>query len=181
MSMRVSKALFAVLAAWVLLLGGSPSPVQAQERVIRVLGGSTRFSAPVRSVGALQKMAQANRADFVTVLNDADLQPIRDQVIDIMVNGRVTETTVAPGTHLEWMALRRDRKPNIVRDVRWGGPKPFQAFQFSVESGNSTYNFVVPFDCGNLSLVSVATKAAPPPPPPPPPPQIGRSSGWEKV
>jgi hypothetical protein len=170
MSTRVCNVLFSVLTGVVLSVGIMAEPVQAQtETVVRRLGGSTRFSAPVRNVAALRRMAQANRADLLRILNDNGLQNVSEQVVDAMVNGRVTETTIAPGGRLEWMALRRRGRPEVVRNVRWGGAKPFPAYRFSVESGNSTYTFIVPYDCGNLSLENVATKAAPPPPPPPAP------------
>src|SRR5688500_818453 len=176
MSTRVCNVLLFVLTGVVLSAGIMVEPAQAQtEAVVRRLGGSTRFSAPVRNVAALGRMAQANRADLIRVLNDNGLQSISQQVVDAMVNGRVQEVTVAPGSRLQWMALRRRGRPDTLRNVRWQGPKPFQAYRFTVESGNTLYTFVVPYDCGNLSLENVTERPAPPPPsatakPAPPPP-----------
>lgn len=178
MSRRRAGIMAAVLAAVIGVTAfGSVAPAHAQnnpdERVIRVLGGSTRFAAPVRTVAALRRMTEANRAALTQVLSEAGLQAISAQVIDTMASGTVTQISVAPGTHLDWMALRRRGTPEIVRNVRWGGPRPFDAFRFTVESATTIYTFVVPFDCSNLSLVGTEAKAAPPapaPPPPPPPP-----------
>jgi hypothetical protein len=166
------------VAVLVLLTGATNAAAQSgqsTERSIRVLGGRTRFSAPVTSNAGLQRIAQRNRADLTKVLEAAGLADISERVVAHLTSGNVTETTVAPRTRLEWMALRRKGKADIILNVRWGGAKPFRAYTFTVETDTATHTFVVPEACGNLSLVSTAAKApkpapAPPPPPPPPPP-----------
>jgi hypothetical protein len=169
-----------VPAAW-----AQPSNASGQvstERVMRRLGGSTRFSPPVRTVDALRKMAGANRGDLTKVLDLAGLSGISNQVLETLTSGAVTETTFATGDRLEWMALRRKGKPDIIRNLRWGGSKPFEAFRFTIETPTAVHTFIVPKACGNLALASTETKApppapapkpapAPPPPPPPPPPK----------
>jgi hypothetical protein len=164
-----------VAAAGVLAL---PTVAAAQgqasgERVVRRLGGSTRFAPPVRSVGALQKMATANRAGINQLLASAGLSDISQQVMDALTTGAVTDSTFSPGDHMEWMGLRRKGKPDLIRNVRWGGAKPFDGYRFTVTTATTVYNFIVPKACSNLSLVSTAAvppKPAPPAPAPPPPP-----------
>lgn len=143
---------------------------QSNERVVRRLGGSTRFSAPVNTVPALRKMAEANRKDIAQVLEEAGLSSISSQVLDALTTGAVSDTTFASGDRMEWMALRRNRKPEIIRNIRWGGTQPFDGFRFIVETATTTYAFIVPKACGNLALVSATAKPQPAPPPPPPPP-----------
>ena len=143
---------------------------QSNERVVRRLGGSTRFSAPVNTVPALRKMAEANRKAIAQVLDEAGLSTISSQVLDALTTGAVSETTFASGDRMEWMALRRNRKPEIIRNIRWGGTQPFDGFRFIVETATTTYAFVVPKACGNLALVSATAKPQPAPPPPPQPP-----------
>ncbi len=142
---------------------------QGGEHVVRRLGGSTRFSPPVRTVDALRQMATKNRKDLEQVLDMAGLSSISGQVLEALTQGSVTESTFAPGGQMAWMALRRAGKPDLLRAVRWGGATPFEGFRFTVETPSMVYDFIVPEDCGNLSLVSAAAKPAPPPPPPPPP------------
>jgi hypothetical protein len=106
-------------------------------------------------------------------------------MLNVLATGYISETTVAPGTRFEWMALKRSGRPSVLRSVRWTGRQSFDAFQFSVESAGYTYTFVVPKVCGNFALLSrTATPVAaveppraapapeplPPPPPPEPPP-----------
>jgi len=88
-----------------------PPDAAAGERVIRRLGGNTRFSAPIPDVRALQAMADRQRDDLAAVLGQAGLGAISSQVIDVLISGAVTETIVLPGTRLEWMALRRGAGP----------------------------------------------------------------------
>ena len=74
------------------------------------------------------------------------------QVQNILSNGQVTEATLAPGTVIEWMALRRGG-PNVVRNIRWDGAAPLEGFEFIIDDMNETYTFFVPEICGNVSLV----------------------------
>ncbi len=100
-------------------------------------------------------------------------------LLNVLATGYISETTVAPGTRFEWMALKRAGRAGLLHNVRWTGRQSFDAYQFSVESAGYTYTFIVPKVCGNFSLVSRAATpvavvepphAAPAPEPLPPPP-----------
>ena len=91
-------------------------------------------------------------ADLSTVLERAGMPILTAQVQNILSNGQVTETTLAPGTVIEWMALRRGG-PNVVRNIRWDGAAPLEGFEFIIDDMNETYTFFVPEICGNVSLV----------------------------
>ena len=127
-----------------------PPPVHS----VRVLGGPTRFVAPVRDIAALKRsMARpAIQRDLATVLERAGLPSVTMQVQSILSEGQVTASTLAPGTTMEWMALRR-RRPDVARNLRWDGRRPLEGFEFVVDDLNETYTFFVPQICGNLSLV----------------------------
>ena len=123
-------------------------------RSVRVLGGPTRFTAPVRDIPALRTSMSrpAIQRDISTVLQRAGMPVLTAQVQNILSNGQVTETTLAPGTTMEWMALRRGG-PNVVRNIRWDGAAPLEGFEFIIDDMNETYTFFVPEICGNISLV----------------------------
>ena len=123
-------------------------------RSVRVLGGPTRFTAPVRDIPALTRsMSRPNiQRDLSTVLQRAGMPVLTAQVQNILSNGQVTEATLAPGTVIEWMALRRGG-PNVVRNIRWDGAAPLEGFEFIIDDMNETYTFFVPEICGNVSLV----------------------------
>jgi len=151
-----------------------------RETEIRVLGGPNRFSGPMHSVAELRAMVNSNRTQFANVLAIAGLDRISSQVLDTFTTGNIIETSVAPDTHMEWMALKRSGTPGLLRNVRWVGQQPFEAYQITLEAAGYSYTFVIPKVCGNLALVSrtaapVVERREPPPPapePPPPPPAV---------
>jgi hypothetical protein len=156
---------------------GTTGTYPTKETQILRLGTSERFSMPMRNVDQLHTMVNRNREHFTTVLSMAGLSGISGQVFDALA-GPVTETTIQPGTHMEWMAMKRAGKPRIVQNIRWSGRQTFEAWQFTLTDGGYTYTFLVPKVCGNLTLLSAVavtpaatvSEAPPPPPPPPPPP-----------
>ena len=145
-----------------LLTVGLPAETFAQasgDRVhsVRRLGGTSRFTPAVRNVKALQTAFARPRTqrDLTTVLKIAGLTHIEAEVKKAIADGAVREVTMAPGTNLQWMGLRRGgTRADILRLVRWDGPKPFPGFEFVIDDMKETYTFVIPQDCGNISLVS---------------------------
>jgi hypothetical protein len=151
---------------------------QTRETAIRTLGGPNRFSGPMHSVDDLRTMVASNQTQITSSLSQAGVGDISTQFFNVVSTGYVSDTTVAPGTHMVWMALKRAGRPGVLHNVRWTGTSAFDAFQFSVEYGGYNYTFVVPKICGNFALLSrtAVVAAAPPPapapvPPPPPPPE----------
>ena len=164
------------------------------------LGGSTSFhQPPLTTVASLKKMAAVKGMadDIRRLLRDAGIPETADAVVAMLdggvasVQGRfcsdetpsdnvLVDCDFQPGGTLEWMAYRpklkqHDRTPGRIEKFRWAGRKPFKAFLFRVTNNNRIFTFVVPKDCGNLSLMSVLeprreTPAPAPPPPPAPAP-----------
>ncbi len=122
---------------------------------LRVLGGSTRFVLPVRSVEALRISMSRPRIqrDVATLLDEAGLGSVKAEVLRILAEGQVAATSAAPGTTMEWMAMRRAGQARLSRNVRWDGSLPLEGFEFRVSDETSTYVFFVPQACGNVSLV----------------------------
>ena len=179
----VRRALVAttVLTMWVvpaLAQTRTAGTYPTRETQILRLGTSQRFSMPMHTVDQLHAMSTKNRMQFNQVLSLANLSGISGQVLDVLTTGVVTDTTIQPGTHMEWMAMKRAGKPAIVQNVRWSGRAPFEAWQFDITDGGYKYTFLIPKVCGNLTLLSavaekpagtISEAPAPPPPPPPPP------------
>jgi opacity protein-like surface antigen len=149
-----------------------------REHQVTRLGGTTRFSQPLRTVDDLRAMFQANRSAIRSVMVMAGYGDVSAQLTDGFTVSEVTDTTITPGSRFLFMALKRGGAPAVLRNVRWSGRDSFDAWQFKVTVGGYVYSFIVPKVCGNFSLVSrvaapVPTHSEPPapePPPPPPPP-----------
>ena len=172
----VSRKIVATAAFGTLLaLAAAPTVASAQTRevAVRTLGGPNRFSAPMHSVDDLRTMVITNQAQITSVLQQAGLGDIAEQWFTVLSTADISDTTVAPGTHFDWMALKRAGRPGVLHNVRWTGQQSFDAFQVSVEYNGYNYTFIVPKICGNFALLSrsAVVAAAPAPPPPPPPPE----------
>ena len=145
---------FGFAVACVLVGASVASAQQEAVRPIRVLGGATRFVAPVNDVGALARsMGRPTiQADLATVLEAAGMPALTEQVQHNLAVGQVTASTLPQGTVMQWMALRRGG-PAVSRNLRWDGDAPLPGFSFTVDDLNQTYHFFVPSICGNVSLI----------------------------
>lgn len=185
----------------------SADSTAAAVRDVNRLGGSNRFyRTPLTTVASLQKMPSDARTatGLREILAQAGVPQLSDEVVAALTSasasypgttcrdavpqeGTIIECDVQPGETLEWMAFRPGGKDaTVVRNVRWSGKAPFRAYLFRVTESEKSYTFVVPKECGNVSLLGVqdvprqaAAVIAPPPPPapapapmpvPPPPP-----------
>ena len=115
----VRRALVAttVLTMWVvpaLAQTRTAGTYPTRETQILRLGTSQRFSMPMHTVDQLHAMSTKNRMQFNQVLSLANLSGISGQVLDVLTTGVVTDTTIQPGTHMEWMAMKRAGKPAIA-------------------------------------------------------------------
>jgi hypothetical protein len=142
---------------------GAATDAFAQRQITRLGSPATRFTPPVNTVAALQKTfkTKSTQAAVGAVLDKANLASLTPQVLAALTEGKVTETSVAPGTAIRWMGLKRGGKPDILLDAVWAGKQPFKGFAFTIEDGAKIYNFVVPKPCGNLSLMSQTEKPLP--------------------
>jgi hypothetical protein len=121
------------------------------------LGGPSRFYGQVPNRQAVQRMMRARRTQtgIETILKTTGLSSLNAQIVQILTDAsptQLTEVDFPVGGTLSWMALRRNGRPEVVRSLRWGGRRPFKAFQFVIDDMNRTYTFVIPQDCGNLAL-----------------------------
>ncbi len=182
----------------------APAAATAAAHDVRQLGGTTRFyrgslatAAGLRRMSSEPEMAASMRR----MLSEAGVPGLSDALLaslgSVEANyvgvpciearpqaGTVVECDVRPGESLEWMVFRPGGgAPTVVRNVRWAGRQPFRAYLVRLDEDDTSYTFLVPKECGNLSLLSteavrgaaVAPEVAPPPPAPapvaaPPPP-----------
>jgi hypothetical protein len=163
------KAATIILGTMVATAGiqGIANAGQAREIAVSTLGGPNRFSGPMRGVDDLRAMATTNRTHITAVLGQAGIGDISTQVTNVLATGYISETTVSPGTHFEWMALKRSGRPGVLRNVRWTGRQAFDAFQFNVEANGYNYTFIVFALVSRTAVVAAAPPPAPAPPPPP--------------
>lgn len=180
----MARGAVAVFAAAVV-----PAAVTAQDdapsapRDVRRLGGATAlYGAAVPNVEMLHRLSSQPRitARVRSVLDQAGVGHLSDRILSVLTSGTVSaassgpcvdtmpadgtlvECEVLPGETLPWMAFNRSGTPVVMRNVRWAGPAPFRAFLLRVTDGGRAHSFVVPMDCGNVSLLRTESVAPPP-------------------
>ena len=163
MHSRRTTAGLALAAVAVIALFGAATDAYAQRKMTRLGNPNTRFTPPITKTAELKKVFAAKRqqTSVAAVLDQAGLASLTPKVLAALTAGEVTDTSVAPGTPIRWMALRRGSKPSILLDAEWAGKEAFKAYAFTIEDGAKIYNFVVPKACGNLSLLSQTEKPLP--------------------
>ncbi len=177
-----------VAAAALLVLGGAahaaPKPAPGPKKILRLGNPSTSFQKPARAgkdalqtPDDLRRMLRGKLDDVMTVLGkaaafDPQLQNLtREQLDSAAQTAEISEVQVAPGTSIPWMAYRKRKVPEVLRNeagLVWGGRKPFGAYVMNFETRDGflvrKWTLTVPKPCGNLWLTGSETKELPPPP-----------------
>src|SRR5580765_3605661 len=109
---KIATTVLGTLVATVAVQGIANA--QTREVSVSTLGGATRFSGPMHSVDDLRAMAAANRTQISSVLTQAGLSELITPMANVLTTGYISETTVAPGTRLEWMALKRAGRGSVL-------------------------------------------------------------------
>ncbi len=65
------------------------------------------------------------------------------------------EKNMAIGDKFMWMLFRSQGKVKVVKDLEWAGKDPLPVFSFIVNKDYKNYEFVMPKQCGNISLVGI--------------------------
>jgi hypothetical protein len=152
----LTSVVLLMLAAGATTLAAQPAPATGVKNLQR-LGGPYQFNSPLKDLAAVKKMAARKpiQKDIGTVLEKAGLASLTPTVVDILTKAdpnQIKEIEFQPGDTMVWMAFRRGARPDIVRDLKWGGKKPFPAFSFVIDDMDRTYTFVLPKACANLAL-----------------------------
>jgi hypothetical protein len=135
--------------------------------------GDSPFSPPMNSEADLRTMIGNNSADLQAGFVKAGYPELFSEFKAQFPTAAIDSIRVAPGERLNWMLFRKNKGKGpvtVVKDVSWDGKAAFDAYRFYIDKDGQRYEFVVPSDCGNLSLRSVGPvpmKTAPVPPPPP--------------
>jgi hypothetical protein len=174
-SIRAASRLSATRAVLIVLLVGvfaltTAVVVSAQEthNATRLGGSATSFSPPVRDLKALKRVfaKPAMQKDVRAAFAEAGMDSLADKFLQAIADGTpdtIKDSPYPVGDTLVWMASRdpRNRKPHLLRNVRWSGKKPFPAWEITLEEGYKIYTFVLPKACMNFSLGKVTEKPLP--------------------
>ncbi len=132
--------------------------VESGVRIVTRLNTPRRFHGAVTSLEAVRAMmaGPGMPADIEAVFQAAGLPHLAPEAVRSLTDtAGLRSVTVAVGTRMEWMAQRITGKPDLLRNVQWGGRAAFEAWEFTLDDGARGYTFVLPTACGNLALAAV--------------------------
>ena len=167
-----------LLASSSVFAQSSAQPAAVTYHDAKRLGGATSFLArrPLTDAASLKRMVTPGMAsDIRRVLREAGVVELNDAVMSTLrgvsstrnvgsctdakpASGEVVECSFPVGATMDWMAYRPgiaegNTAPHALKNFRWAGAQPFDAFLFRVTNNGKTYTFVVPKPCGNIGIM----------------------------
>uniref|UniRef100_A0A7C4RPJ6 PKD domain-containing protein n=1 Tax=Desulfatirhabdium butyrativorans TaxID=340467 RepID=A0A7C4RPJ6_9BACT len=140
------------------------------ETVIHKLGVRPFWKPPLKSVTEFRTMIQKSLPDLKKGFEMANALDVFEVFVNQGMSSTPEEILVQPGSKLQWMIFKDGKKVKLVRDAVWKGKEPFKAYRLKAEHQGKQYVFVIPWDCGNVSLEQVVVLPPPPAPKPAPAP-----------
>jgi hypothetical protein len=124
---------------------------------LKRLGDHPFYRETITSEADLRTMVDQNGANLEAGFAKAGNPELYQQFKSQFPTATIAPAKVEPGERLEWMLFRRNGTGPVtaVKDVIWEGQAAFDAYRFSIDKDGQRYEFVVPVDCGNLSLSSI--------------------------
>lgn len=126
---------------------------------LKRIGDHPFFCPPLTSEADLRAMVEKNGENIKIGFEKAGYGDLYPEFVAQFPTAKVETIQVAPGEHMNWMLFRRKGTGPVaaVKDVTWGGEAAFDAFSFAIDKDGQRYNFIVPFACGNLSLMNIGS------------------------
>lgn len=118
----------------------------------------------------LRTMIDQYNAELRTGFAKAGNPELFAEFMDQFPTAAIESIRIVPGERLEWMLFRSKGTGQVkaLKDVTWDGKAPFDAYRFYITKDGRRYEFIVPIECGNLSLRTAGRVPAKPAVAPPP-------------
>lgn len=138
---------------------------QAETKKLREIGRyklvNIQEEMPTEEI--FQTLVERFSADIQNGFNLAGYGNLSGPFIDQVRQSAYTEKELSVGDKMAWMLFRSGGKVKVVHDLEWAGNNPLSVYSFTVVDGNNRYEFVMPKECGNISLrrVEMGTPGVP--------------------
>lgn len=151
----------------VLMLVGITGMAQAETK-LKQLGRNPFYGTELTSTEEVRQMVATTFPDLKKGFAKAGAADLFDDfVAQANRPDNIMAIEVKPGERLQWMIFKKGKTVRIIKDVVWVGKNPFTAYVLNVDKAGTRYTFVVPAQCGNVSLAltgpAPAAAQAPPP------------------
>jgi len=156
------------------LLLVSVSAANAATTLVEI-GRSPFHQPPLKTKEDLVSMLKAKNPEVAKGFALAGRSDLYEPFMDQVTKTKIDLVQFPKGSQFAWMFYKKKGKGTvrIVKDVTWGGNKPFPGFQFSIEKSGISYTFVIPLGCGNVALMGESKIPEVAVAPPNRPPQCG--------
>jgi hypothetical protein len=104
---------------------------------------------------AMKLLVDKYADDIQSGFNMAGYGDLYVPFIDQVKQSAFMETELAIGDTMEWMLFRSGGTIKLTQDLEWAGEKPLSVLSFLVVHDNKTHEFIMPKECGNISLRKV--------------------------
>lgn len=138
---------------------------QAETKKLREIGRyklvNIQEEMPTEEI--FQTLVERFSDDIQNGFNLAGYGNLSGPFIDQVRQSAYTEKELSVGDKMAWMLFRSGGKVKVVHDLEWAGKNPLSVYSFTVVDGNNRYEFVMPKECGNISLrrVEMGTPGVP--------------------
>lgn len=151
--MKNKKLFFIVIGILVLLTINS----YAETKKLKQIGRFTLFGikGEVPTPEIMKNLFEQNAGDIKYGFDIAGYGDLYFSFIEQSKSTVFKEINMAIGDKFMWMLFRSNGKVKVVKDLEWAGKDPLPVFSFIVNKDYKNYEFVVPKQCGNISLVGI--------------------------
>jgi len=156
---------FVAMLAPALALGALAVTAEAQQhRATRLGNPSTRFAKPLTQADDLRVLLRGEtmKADVAAILREVGWKGNVEDLNRAAAAAEISAIQVPPGARLPFMASRKNRKPHVLMDVLWAGPRPIDALGFEFSSNCVRYRLVTPKACSNFWIEDLGRDTADP-------------------
>lgn len=137
--------------------------VFAKEHKISRMGNSSTsfYSKALKSPDDVRRMLRdvKKKKDIEAVLQKAGYAGTWEDLDKAAETGDIGESSIAPGTSIPWVALRRHGKGDILTEIVWTGKKPLEVYTLKFDSNGKGYTFYIPKPCSNFWFMEGVAEA----------------------
>ena len=140
---------------------------------LKKVGISPFYRPPLKSEADLRTLVKTKGADLKAGFSKVGNAELYSAFEEQFPTVKIEAIKIQKGETMQWMLFKKKGKGPVAvaKDVTWGGKAPLDAYRFYIIKDQKRYEFVVPYECGNVALKDVTAIASPPPPPVVPPPE----------
>lgn len=145
--------IFQILGLASALAFSSGLPAQAEQHRATHLGNpATRFAPPLATPDDLRSLfaSQILKPDIAEILSQWSWKGNLEDLLAAAATNEITETQIAVGASMPFMASRDNGDPVCLRNVLWAGKAPVSALAFTFTSNDRRYRCVTPKPCSNF-------------------------------